>query len=258
MLRLAVATLLAASLVLAGCQSTPTAERDAATLRVGLAPNYPPIVFEQDGVLKGFEVDAAGELAAALGRRLRIERLEWEALIPSLEAGRIDIIMSGMSVTAERAERIAFTDAYLEIGQMALIRLTDAERLGTLDVLLNTDGRVGYVEATTGAAFVQSSMARATGVPFRDTDAGVAALKAGGIDVFVHDAPTVWRIGAAPEHQEVMGLFWPLTRESLAWAVNRSDGALLDEVNAQIARWRESGRLREILRDWVPVRVEVR
>ncbi len=258
MIRAALATLLC--LALAGCQSTPSvdATEETRTLRVGLTPNYPPIVFESEGALQGVEVDLAGELAAALGRTLRIEQLEWEALIPALEAGRIDIIMSGMSVTAERAELVAFTDSYLEIGQMALIRLADAERLGRLDVLLATDGRVGYVDATTGAAFVEASMTRATGVPFRDTDAGVAALEAGRIDVFVHDAPTVWRIGAAAEHQGVMGLFWPLTREYLAWAVNRSDDALLEEVDAQIARWRESGRIREILQRWIPVRVEVR
>jgi ABC-type amino acid transport substrate-binding protein len=76
--------------------------------------------------------------------------------------------------------------------------------------------------------------------------------------VFIHDAPTIWRIGAAPEHQGVMGLFWPLTRESLAWAVNRSDEALRDAVDAQLAAWRESGRAREILRRWIPVRVEIR
>jgi polar amino acid transport system substrate-binding protein len=264
MIRPAVAVLatLLLGVALGGCVTTDhdgaAVAGDRDMLRVGLTANYPPIVFREGGELRGVEVDLAQALAESMDRRLELVELPWEELIPALEAGRFDIIMSGMSVTAGRAERVAFTAAYLEVGQMALIRLADAERFGSLTALVGTNGRVGFVDNTTGAAFVRNNMREAVAVPLSDINSGVAALKTDSIDVFVHDAPSVWRIGAATEHQDLLGLFWPLTQEYLAWAVRKSDDDLLAAVNGHIERWRSDGRLRDTLRRWIPVRVEVR
>ena len=54
-----------------------------------------------------------------------------------------------------------------------------------------------------------------------------------------------------------VGLFWPLTRERLAWAVRLSDTALRETLDAQIAEWKADGTLRALLRRWIPLRVEV-
>src|SRR5215831_6165331 len=82
-------------------------------LRVGLAPQYPPIAFTQDGRVTGLEVDCAHGVAGELGRQVTFIELDWDALIPALEAGQIDIIMSGMSITDARAQRVWFVSPYL-------------------------------------------------------------------------------------------------------------------------------------------------
>src|SRR6266446_6697505 len=74
-------------------------------LRVGTAPHYPPIAFKQHGHVTGLEVDCARGVADELGRRVEVVELDWEALIPALESGKIDVIMSGMSITEARARR---------------------------------------------------------------------------------------------------------------------------------------------------------
>jgi hypothetical protein len=63
-------------------------------------------------------------------------------------------------------------------------------------------------------------------MPQPTVEDGVAALRHGVIDSFIHDAPTVWRIGGNPAEKELIGLYWPLSEESLAWAVRKSDGPL--------------------------------
>ena len=147
------------ALVLSSCvaqevQTTPpsapvpqTAAQPVASpqaLRVGTAPNYPPISFKQQGRLTGLEVDCARGVAVELGRRVELIELDWEALIPALESGKIDVIMSGMSITAARASRVQFVSYYLRVGQMAIFRKADQLPLSSPTLLTLTRRRVGF------------------------------------------------------------------------------------------------------------------
>src|SRR5262245_11470139 len=88
--------------------STPT------SLRVGTSGDYAPLTFVEGGQLKGVEIDFANELAKETGRKLELVQMPFVELIPALEGGKIDVIMSGMSVTSERKEKVEFTDPYLQ------------------------------------------------------------------------------------------------------------------------------------------------
>ena len=227
-------------------------------LRVGLTPNYPPLVDKANGKLEGIEIDLAAEVSKDLGKRIEFVELEWEELIPSLESGEIDVIMSGMSITKSREQKIAFTEPYMHIGQMAVTRVDALQRLGSLTALLNAPITVGFERDTTGQTFVETNMRNARPEPLDSIEAGVAALRSRQIDAFVHDAPTAWRIGSDPAYQDLIGLYWPLTDEYLAWGVRRSDEALRKMLSDQIATMKNDGRLSRISRKWIKVRVEVK
>src|SRR5262245_47052573 len=96
-------------------QTTAQPVMSQPALRVGIAPDYPPIVFKQQGRLTGLEVDCARGLEAELGRHVELVELDWDALIPALESGQIDVIMSGMSITEARARRVRFVSRYLRV-----------------------------------------------------------------------------------------------------------------------------------------------
>ena len=135
---------LAAAMALAGCavpveEDGKTVESVASrsVLRVGLTPNYPPVIDRIDGEFAGIEIDLANEAAKGLDKRFQFIELPFEQLIPALTSGEIDIIMSGMSITAERKQKIAFTEPYLHIGQMAVTRIAEVQHLGSLTALLN-------------------------------------------------------------------------------------------------------------------------
>ena len=74
--------------------------------------------------------------------------------------------------------------------------------------------------------------------------------------VFIHDAPTVWRVVGRPPHEdpELIGIYKPLTDEYLAWAVRKDDaptlGALLD---GKIDDWTKNGELQSVIDRWIPV-----
>ena len=83
-------------------------------------------------------------------------------------------------------------------------------------------------------------------------------LRAGRIDFFVHDAPTIWTIAGSLEQRDLHGLYRPLTKEALAWAVRREDEPLRAALDASIAQWQEEGAIDPIVQRWIPVRVTQR
>lgn len=245
-----------AGLVLLACAG-PGGSRGRA-LHVGVAPDYPPVVFEQDGEIVGIEADLAHGLGDRLGRRIVFERFAERELLEALERGEVDVVMSGLSITPERAERVRFTLPYMQAGQLALIRSADLARFGRIHTLRRSGARVGYVQGTTGERFVATELARATSFGFDDVDSGVRSLRAGRIDFFVHDAPTIWRIAGDPQQRDLHGLYQLLTQEELAWAVRRDDAELKALLDTTLEQWQREGGIESIIDRWIPVRVTIR
>jgi polar amino acid transport system substrate-binding protein len=117
-----------------------------------------------------------------------------------------------------------------------------------------TDRRVGFVDGTTGAAYVHGHLPKAQYVPLASTNAGLQALRAGEIDAFVHDAVTAWYLANDEANAMLTSSFSPLTKEYLAWAVRHTNEALHRDLEAVLARWRRSGRLQELFNTWLAFR----
>jgi polar amino acid transport system substrate-binding protein len=226
--------------------------------RIGIAPDYPPLAYTFRGQLVGLEVDFATQLGKDLSKQITLVETPWSELIPALVAGRIDIIMSGMSITADRAHLISFTEPYMRIGQMALVRAKDQANFTNLERFFETTSRVGFVSDTTGEQVAKAIFSKAKLVPQPTAGDGVTALRQGGIDIFVHDAPTIWRIGGNPAERELIGLYTPLSDEPLAWAVRKSDGPLLYALNGTLKEWRRNGQLQVFMSRWISLRISTR
>jgi len=223
--------------------------------RIGIAPHYPPLAFKFRGELVGVEVDFAQQLGKDMDKQITFVETPWPELIPALVNGKIDIIMSGMSVTAERAKLISFTEPYMHIGQMALVRAKDQGAYSTVDRLFDTTSRVSFVSDTTGEQVAKVIFSRAKLVPQPTVEDGVAALRKGTIDVFIHDAPTIWRIGGNPGETQLIGLYWPLSEEPLAWAVRKIDVPLQFALSQKVKDWKLSGRLQQLMSRWISLRI---
>ncbi|HVO24504.1 MAG TPA: ABC transporter substrate-binding protein [Candidatus Margulisiibacteriota bacterium] len=257
----AIAVLLSSLAAAGGCSRTthpsaPPVQAPPAEIRVGIAPIYPPLAFKENGQLKGIEVDFAHQLSLDLGQKFVLVELPWDDLIPALRAGRIDVIMSGMSVTEERSKLVSFTDWYVRAGQMALIRRKDYEKLrkpGSMDL---PTSRVGFQTNSTGELYARQNLTKAKLKGYPTLDAGIEALRAKQIDFFIYDAPAIWRIRGQlrDQYPDLTGRYTPLTDEHLAWAVRQDDPTLRDNLNAELQHWKKDGYLESILDHWIPVR----
>jgi polar amino acid transport system substrate-binding protein len=230
------------------------------TLRIGTSASYPPLTFKQDGELQGVEIDLARAVGEELNVKTHVVEMPWEDLIAALNANRIDVIMSGMSVTDERSRQVLFTESYMKIGQMALIRNADLVQWSQPRAVFAKGARVGVKTGTTGEAFAEDKLPGAVVTSFTSIDEGTDALAGNKIDIFIHDAPTIWRLSAntATQKAGLMGLYRPLTDEYLAWAVRPQDAGLANALNQSLATLKSDGTLGRILGKWIPVQVKVR
>ncbi|WP_291649430.1 transporter substrate-binding domain-containing protein [Clostridium sp.] len=117
---------LVAMLILTGCGSGKSAKNEN-VFRVGMEAGYPPFNWTQmndsNGAVKidgsseyagGYDVEIAKKIAEGLGKELVIVKTEWDGLVPALTSGKIDVIIAGMSPTAERKETIDFSNNYYQ------------------------------------------------------------------------------------------------------------------------------------------------
>ena len=225
-------------------------------LRIGISPDYVPLAYKDPIFgLSGVEVDFANQLGTGLGKKIVFVETAFPELIQALLEQRIDIIMSGMSITSERTELVNFTDPYARIGQMALVRAKDRSAFPDVQSFSKLTSIIGFVQTTTGEMAAKAFFPQATLAPQPTVDDGIAALRKGEIQVFIHDAPTVWRIAGNPNEKELEGLYWPLTKEPLAWAVRKDDEPLRFALNRELEQWRINGSLKQMLSRWVSLRI---
>jgi polar amino acid transport system substrate-binding protein len=227
-------------------------ELPPASLRVGVYPYYPPMIFKENNEVRGAEADLGVLLAKALGRQADFFELSWDRLIPALMEKKIDIIMSGMTITEARKARVNFTDPYVKIGQAALMRAEDASQFNSLKSIRESFSTIGVVKGTTGEVFVRNNFTKAANIiSLQKANEASYALINKRIDLFVHDGPSVaWLVS---ENEGVLKGYWgPFTEEYLGWAVNREDQDLLTKINSILSEWKKDGTLKEVLTHWLP------
>ena len=125
-------------------------------LKVGITPDTPPMICKQDKVVTGVEAELAQALGSELGRPVRFVEVGWDGLVDALLSGKVDIIMSSMSITPARQGRIAFTVPYLKTGQMALARADEQYRFA-LGFPKSKKVRLGVKKGTTGDLLARRS-----------------------------------------------------------------------------------------------------
>ena len=236
--------------------ATPLALADA--LKVGVSPDYPPLAFQQDGRVMGIEADNVRAVSEVIGRQMKFVPMPFDKLLPALLAGQIDVIMSGFSVTEERAQQVSFSDPYMRMGQMAIMHKDKVARFAQPWSVYREGVRIGVEPGTTGAAFAEKELKDAEIAYYADAAAAFGGLRKDQIDLYIHDAPTSWLLATTSENSDLISLYSPLTDEMLAWAVRKDDDALLAELNRALGLMKQNGSLRYILNRWIPVTVEVR
>jgi ABC-type amino acid transport substrate-binding protein len=230
-----------------GCAGTRQAP-----LRVGITPDYPPLVFKYDGRITGAEVDFGRALGGQLNRKVEFISLRWEQLIPAVQNGNIDIIMSGMSITRARQLQIAFSDPYLTNQLRAIFSRPNADRFKSFADIQNEGVKIGVISGTAADLFVKTNCPQAERVELGSRqDVAYYLLQNPTIDVYVDDTFALAQILSQNE-ADLTFMRQPLAENYLAWGIRADDTQFLQAVNAIMARWKTDGTMDRILNRWIP------
>ena len=108
-LLIAAAAILAAAFP-ANAQATLEAVKQKGVLVAGSSAEYPPFEYVADGKLVGYDVDMAEEITRRMGVKVAWEKIDFKGIVAALTAKRVDVLITALTWTPERAERIAFSD----------------------------------------------------------------------------------------------------------------------------------------------------
>lgn len=228
------------TLVLIGVLSFPaflTAE--SAPIRVGMELAYPPFEMSNErGEPCGVSVDLAYGLGEHLGREVEIVNLPFDGLIPSLKTGKIDAIISSMTVTEERRKSVDFSDPYLRTG-LCLLAGASSDVASVKD--LKKPGRkVAVKRGTTGHLFAARELSSAEVRVLDKETACVLEVVQGRVDAFLYDQLSVYRHWSR-NPVTCRPVLTPFQREEWAVAIRKGDKALLEHVNEFLRKFRERG-----------------
>lgn len=235
--RLVGIALLASIALLSGCanvggapapemSASPVLDRvlESGTLRVGMAGDTPPMnATNRSGALIGLEVDLAANLAEGMGVRAVFVKLPFGDLLGALESGRVDIVLSNMTMTPERNTKVAFAGPYLVSGKALLTKsekLADADEPGDLD---RHGLRISALRGSTSEQLLRRSADDAV-VRLTETPAqAVQLVLRGEVDAMLGDYTIVALAVLRNPNAGLVGVSAPLTFEPIGAALPAGD-----------------------------------
>jgi polar amino acid transport system substrate-binding protein len=234
-------TVLCLALLSTGCSKAEKKEvSNALPLVVGMELAYPP--FETKNAKddpSGVSVDLAKDLATYLNRPITIVNTNWDGLIPSLQTGKIDVVISSMTITEQRGEVVDFSIPYAH-SYLALLVNKEANITSVED--LNKEGVVVDVKkGTTGYVYAKKYLTKAQVNALSSENACVTEVLQGRADAFIYDQLTIYRQHQANPKVTDAILIPFQDSENWGMAVKKGNTALLDPINAFIADYQENG-----------------
>jgi len=220
-------SIIASAAVAFGLMAGPAA---AQKLVNGIDANFPPFAYvDKSGKPGGFDVDAVDWIAKKMGFEVSHQPVDWDGIIASLLAKKIDLICSGMSITPERAKQVNFTDPYWEVKN---VFVTKKDATLTSENLLKGNKKIGVQQGTAEADWLKNNKEKnGWNFTLRYYDSSPMAVEDvlnGRIDgAGMNDAPA--KDAATKKPVKIAGLFGEVN--IFGCAVRKEDTALLKKLN---------------------------
>lgn len=221
----------------------------AGKLVIATSPDFPP--FEQlqaDGSVTGIEIDILNLICKELGVTLEIKQMNFDSILPGIQAGKYDVGVSGISVTPKREKNVKFTVPYCLAAQ-AIVVLEGSEVTCKADL---TDKKISVQSGTTAESFCMENGYDISAFA-ANTDAELA-LTTGKVAAWVIDDLTAAEMVTAynsenPEVKLVI-LDEAMTTEPYAFAFNMESGDLVDEINTILQKLIDDGTIAQIFESY--------
>jgi polar amino acid transport system substrate-binding protein len=252
--------LIMAVAVLFGCSQkivkpTPTPVLDGIVQRgelvVGTAASMPPLnMTTKTGDIIGFEIDLARKMASAMGVKLRVEPMEFSKLLPALEKGKVDMVLSGMTITPARNLKVAFVGPYFISGKAFLTKIETIAKAKEATEVNSPSVKLTALRGSTSQYFVEQVLPKVQLVPAKDYDEAVKLVLQGRVNAMIADYPICLVSVYRYPNEGLLSVITPLTYEPLGIAVPSYDPHLVNWIENFLASLEETGGMAELKERW--------
>jgi len=224
---------------------------DFQVLKVGMSGNQPPMTMtNREGGLMGFDVDLAKALAMAMNVKLEIKPMPFGELMQALEDDKIDMILSNMSITPERTEKVSFVGPYMMSGMSILTKNSVLGSITSTEDFNRDNIRLLALKNSTHANFVKNAAPDATLIETASYDEGVAMLIDGKADAMVGDmTQCILAVMRYPD-AGLTTLEKPLTVEPIGIAISKDDAQFFNLVDNYLRAYEKTGVLTQLRKKW--------
>jgi polar amino acid transport system substrate-binding protein len=220
-------------------------------IRIGTTGKQPPYTMKsKTGDLIGYEIDLAKALAANMGVKLKLVEMPFSELMDALKSGKIDAIMSGMTITPERNLSALFAGPYIISGKSIL---TKSSKVSAFNADTSAGGKkykIACLKGSTSEEFVKNVMSKHQLIAVDNYNEGVNMVINDQADAMVADKPIcVLSIMKYPG-KDLVTTQEPLTIEPIGMALPSSDPQFLNLVTNYLSTLQVSGTLPALEKKW--------
>jgi polar amino acid transport system substrate-binding protein len=253
----------AGSAALLGLVSTRQARADTlddvkkrGTLVVGMEVAYVPYEFFKDGKIIGYDPDIIDHIVGKLGVKAQLVDTAWNGIIPALYAKKFDVVVSAMTITKDRAEKVLFSMPYADASNVILLRANE-DRIKSADDLSGKIVGVQIGSAAAGIIKVFEAKLKADGKPgyadvkqYEHYPEAYQDLINKRVDAVVNSKSTMMVVMRdAPGQFKMIGGVSDITAY-FGMAFRKDDTAFQAFVNTQLADMKTSGELAKLQEKW--------
>ncbi|MFA7433306.1 MAG: glutamine ABC transporter substrate-binding protein GlnH [Gemmobacter sp.] len=225
-----------------------TTSLSAQTLVVATDTAFVPFEFVQDGEYVGFDIDMWAAIAEELELDYELRPMDFAGIIPGLQTGQVDVALAGITIRADRAEVIDFSDGYYDSGFLLMVP-SDSDIVGYDDLAGKT---LAVRTGTSASDYAEEHFTETTLRKFPNIDNAYLELRTGRVDAAMHDTPNVLYYVATAGGGQVKAVGEQLMAHQ--YGIGFPKGSeLVEPVNGALANMRADGRYDAIYEKWFGV-----
>jgi ABC-type amino acid transport substrate-binding protein len=219
---------------------------EAGKLTMATNAAFPPYEMTTDaGEFEGIDVDTAQAIAEKLGLELQIDDMDFDAALLSVQQGKADIAMAGITVTDERMAVMSFSDSYATGIQSVIV--PEGSDIASVDDLAGK--KIGTQRGTTGYLYCSDDFGEDAVVAYDNGLTAVQALNNGQVDAVVIDNEPAKAYVESNPGLKILDTSY--AEEDYAIGMNKSNTALLEAVNAALEELKADGTLQAIVDKYI-------
>ncbi len=238
----------------ANVSSAPVLDRIAkkGELVVGTAASMPPLnMTTKEGEIIGFEIDIAQYMAEAMGVKLKLEAMPFSELLPALESGKVDMVLSGMTITGKRNLNVAFVGPYFTTGKAFMTKIKTIAAAKETSEINSPDTTLVALKGSTSQIFVENYIPLAKLVLTSSYDEAVDMVLKDKVGAMVADYPICAVSVMRHPDEGLLSIFTQLTYEAIGVAVPAGDPLLVNWVENFLRNLEGSGVLDALRVSWL-------